>query len=431
MTDPFGAAFEALRAADPATPPDPEFAARLRTRIERALNLPRGVAVSQTVTAPAQPSTRTGPLGAAVPYLAVRDARAAIAWYVEVFGAEVSYDPIVMPDGRIGHCELGLGGGLVYLADEHPELGVVAPSPDASAVSLMLGVHDADRVRSAAMERGATGDREVYNAHGQRNAWIVDPFGHRWGLHSALPAAVPGANDSTAVDSGGRDRPAQGDVVYAWMTVPDAERAAAFYADVLGWQPRRRDGSDQFSAAWGLGISGGAERGGLFCCYLVDDLTAAVSRVRRAGGRAGDPEQRDYGLVADCVDDAGTDFALYQRGGDDNPPPAGPGSLTYLTILVPDSGRFRDFYGAVLGWEFSPGRVEDGWEVVGSTPMIGFAGGNDTVRPVPMWQVEDIAAAAEQVRASGGTAGHSERQPYGLMCECSDDQGIAFYLGQF
>ena len=41
-------------------------------------------------------------MGELTPYLAVRDAREAISWYVEHLGAEVVYDPIVMPDGRIG-----------------------------------------------------------------------------------------------------------------------------------------------------------------------------------------------------------------------------------------------------------------------------------------------------------------------------------------
>ena len=36
------------------------------------------------------------------PYLAVADARAAIEWYAAALGAVVTYDPIEMPDGRIG-----------------------------------------------------------------------------------------------------------------------------------------------------------------------------------------------------------------------------------------------------------------------------------------------------------------------------------------
>ena len=48
---------------------------------------------------------------------------------------------------------------------------------------------------------------------------------------------------------------------------------------------------------------------------------------------------------------------------------------------------------------------------------------------VPMWKVEDVAAAVERVRAAGGTATDPERQPYGTTSQCADDQGVRFYLG--
>ena len=78
------------------------------------------------------------------PYLAVRDARAALAWYAEAFGARVVGDPYVMDDNRIGHAELDIGGARVYLSDEHPELGVVAPEPGRVSVGLHLSVPDVD-----------------------------------------------------------------------------------------------------------------------------------------------------------------------------------------------------------------------------------------------------------------------------------------------
>jgi uncharacterized protein len=44
--------------------------------------------------------------------------------------------------------------------------------------------------------------------------------------------------------------------------------------------------------------------------YLVDDIEAAVGRVRAAGGTASDPERQRYGVTSDCVDDQGTRFNL-------------------------------------------------------------------------------------------------------------------------
>ena len=75
---------------------------------------------------------------ALTPYLAVLDARRAMEWYVDAMGGVVRDEPIVMPDGRVGHAELGAA------LDRPPE-----DSPDG------------------------------------RTAVIRDPFGHRWLLVSA------------------------------------------------------------------------------------------------------------------------------------------------------------------------------------------------------------------------------------------------------
>jgi predicted enzyme related to lactoylglutathione lyase len=49
--------------------------------------------------------------------------------------------------------------------------------------------------------------------------------------------------------------------------------------------------------------------------YRVDDIAAAVERVRAAGGRAAEPERRPFGLLADCADDQGATFRLWQPAG--------------------------------------------------------------------------------------------------------------------
>ena len=97
----------------------------------------------------------TPPRPAALPYLAVANARAAIAWYRDAFGASLVGEMYEMDDGRIGHAELQIGGGVLYLADEYPELGLKAPDSHASSVSLMLQVADTDAALERARERGA------------------------------------------------------------------------------------------------------------------------------------------------------------------------------------------------------------------------------------------------------------------------------------
>lgn len=419
MTDPF----ETLRAPVEPADPDPAFAAALRARIERALSLPRGVAVSTTTAETRTDSTPqdTTTTGAAIPYLAVPvgSGLRALDWYVEVFGARRRGEPIMMPDGKLGHAELELGGGLLYLAEEFPDLGVVAPAASGTPVSLALTVPDTAATMNRAVGRGATMPRPMNDAYGQRNATIVDPFGHRWMLRTPL-ADLPATYR-------------QGDVGYAWVSAPEPDRAAAFYAAVLGWEysagsvPGGRNVEGQ---SMPLGIGPGAP--GLNLSYAVDDVAAAVERVRAAGGTATEPEDRPYGTAADCADDRGVPFSLHQAGTGSRPAENGArqGDLSYLTVEVVDSAAFREFYGPVLGWTFRGGQqLADGWAVDGVVPMTGMHGGNERVTAVPMWRVDDVSAAVERVRAGGGTATDPERMPYGTTSECTDDQGIRFYLG--
>ena len=264
--------------------------------------------------------------------------------------------------------------------------------------------------------------------------------------HPAPAAATRRRGASDAADDqapGGARAPRQGDIGYASLQVPDAGRAAAFYAAVFGWEyePSHNPRARQVPGATPpQGLWGGQPRTTLFCSYVVDDAVAAAARVRAAGGRAGDPVQRPYGLVADCTDNQGTRFAVHQYPAGGQPggaaaagPAAAPrdGDLAYITFEVADSRLARDFYGAVLGWRFAPGSIADGWQVEGTTPMAGLSGGHAEATTVPMWRVADLQATVGRVRAAGGTAAEPRQEPYGLTADCTDDQGTRFYLGQF
>ena len=103
-----------LRGDELPVAPDPAFAARLRARLESALSLPNrtgDVDMSGTDTALAEltepgTETTTPPRPAAVPYLSVANAREAIAWYIDTFGASLVGEMYEMDDGRVGHAEL-------------------------------------------------------------------------------------------------------------------------------------------------------------------------------------------------------------------------------------------------------------------------------------------------------------------------------------
>ncbi len=414
--------------------PDPAFAARLRDRLESALALPNrteGVVMSGTDTAIAElaeqpsatPSQTTiapaSPRPAALPYLAVVGARDAIAWYGDAFGAVVLGEPIVMDDGRIGHAELSVAGGLLYLADEFPEMGLKAPGPQAVSISLMLHVADTDASLERARERGAEVVMEVGEGYGSRRAAVVDPFGHRWMLSGPVSGSVA--------------RIQHGDIGYVSVWTTDPHRSATFYGHVLGWQfdPASRQVTNTTQH---VGIYANPGPKTLFCCFAVADVAAAREAIVAAGGQADEITNAPHGPTVEATDPFGTSFAVYQPIGAD-PRPAlngtGPGELSYLTFEVADSAAFRRFYGQVLGWTFDGGRMDDGWEPRSVHPMTGVAGGSAEQVAVPMWTVADIHIAVARVREAGGTViEEPSRQSYGSSALCTDDQGVRFYLGQ-
>ncbi|CUR56055.1 conserved hypothetical protein [metagenome] len=124
-------------------------------------------------------------MGELTPYICVADARRAIEWYVDVLGAELVLDPIVMDDGRVGHVELAVGGGRWMMSDEFDSAGVAAPDTvRGAAVSLHLEVDDVDAVCARVTRAGTTLDRGPEDSPpAGRVAVFRDPFGHRWFLN--------------------------------------------------------------------------------------------------------------------------------------------------------------------------------------------------------------------------------------------------------
>lgn len=118
------------------------------------------------------------------PYLCVSDSRAAIDWYADVFTAEVTYDPIVMDDGRIGHVELTLDGAKIRMSDAFAGAGVEEPDPQrGNPVSLHLHTPRVDAITERAVAAGARLDRAPADGPYGRSAVFHDPFGHRWMLN--------------------------------------------------------------------------------------------------------------------------------------------------------------------------------------------------------------------------------------------------------
>ncbi|WP_433293135.1 VOC family protein [Pseudonocardia sp. CA-142604] len=424
MTD----AFDALRIPDAPAAPDLEFASGLRARVEHALLAPREAPMSVTeatttdVAAPSRSPTQPPSQHTITPYLAAADARAAVDFYVDAFGAAERGEPIVMPDGRIGHVEIEVGDSVLMLADEYPEMDLLAPvTRGGPSQSLRLEVADPDAVVHRAVAAGGVLERPVADSPHGRGGVVRDPSGHRWMVSREAPSAAA---------------PRPGDVVYTSIWTDDVERAERFYEAVLGWVTARGYGPQDrqvTNAGARLGLSGGHARPTAMLCYAVPDVDAAVSVVRAAGGRAGEPADEPHGRVADCVDDMGVPFALWTGASAPAPASEARPAIAHLVLRTPDARRARAFYGTVLDWGFVPARVPDGWNVRTAgyepRPRTSIWGGHsEDAAVVPAFAVADLAAAVDSVRESGGTSTEPEQRRFGRAAECRDDQGGHFQL---
>jgi PhnB protein len=126
------------------------------------------------------------------PYLRVKGAARAIAFYVDAFGAREKFR-LTEPGGRIGHAELDFGCATLMLSEEYPELGLRGPeSVGGTTFSIHLHVEDADRAIARAVAAGATLLRPPQDAfYGERGGTIRDPFGHEWLIGHSIETVTP------------------------------------------------------------------------------------------------------------------------------------------------------------------------------------------------------------------------------------------------
>jgi len=267
MTDPF----EILREPIAPVAPRSSFARELRRRIAAQL----GVTTPSTTHDRELREYTPARLHSMVPYLCCTPADQAIEWYQRVFDAQLLGDPIIMPDGHVGHAELRVGDTVFMLADEFEAERHLSPETlGGSTAGFQLYVPDANETYDRAVANGATALRPVAENYGALQGTIRDPFGQRWFICSALePDDVP------VEDAPGRRF---GDVGYLTLMVPDGERARRFYEALFGWTFREFHIS---SITPPSGVHGGVDEPEVRVYFRVDDIEAAAARVRELGGQ--------------------------------------------------------------------------------------------------------------------------------------------------
>ncbi|MGO1638648.1 MAG: VOC family protein [Ancrocorticia populi] len=141
-----------------------------------------------TQTAHGKYTNHGTPKGASsiTPFLAIPNARSAISFYSDVFGARVV--DVTEMGGTVVHAVLDFGHGLLQIGEPNPDYRLVAPPDgDDDCYSLGLYVPDVDAVVAASEAAGATIREPVADfVSADRHASIRDPFGIRWSVMTRI-----------------------------------------------------------------------------------------------------------------------------------------------------------------------------------------------------------------------------------------------------
>ena len=128
------------------------------------------------------------------PALVVDGAAKALEFYAAVFGATERMR-FPGPGGTIAHAEVELGDAVVIVEDASPYMGTQAPPPgglEGSPAFLFVYVEDVDATIERAVELGATLKRPAEDQfYGDRDGFVVDPFGHGWTIASHVEDVAP------------------------------------------------------------------------------------------------------------------------------------------------------------------------------------------------------------------------------------------------
>jgi PhnB protein len=114
-------------------------------------------------------------------YLVVQDAKRALAWYADAFGAEETMR-LPGPGGTVMHAEFRIGDAVLMIGEQNASYGAFGPKHyGGTSVSFVHYVEDADAAFAKAVAAGGSAVRPVADQpYGDRMGTIADPFGHLW-----------------------------------------------------------------------------------------------------------------------------------------------------------------------------------------------------------------------------------------------------------
>jgi PhnB protein len=116
------------------------------------------------------------------PWLSVKNATEALAYYRAAFGA-IELERLEDEAGDVVVAQLSIEGADFWIQTDP------ASSPEAldgRSVRMILTVEDPDAVFARAVAAGATEVAPIYEDHGWRIGRVADPSGHHWEISRRL-----------------------------------------------------------------------------------------------------------------------------------------------------------------------------------------------------------------------------------------------------
>lgn len=246
-----------------------------------------------------------------------------------------------------------------------------------------------------------------------------------------------------------------GDFCKVDLNARDPDAARVFYSGLFGWTgefagragnaaPYERFFLDGLLVA-GMGRMSDEMRDAgapsAWVSYIrVDDAAAVAASAEELGAKITVPATTigEAGRIAFIEDTTGAGVAFWEAGLEPGAEATKvPGTFCWNELATPDLDLAQAFYAELLGWTGyvnphspAPYRIIEnaGRSNGGILEMTGEWGGAP-----PHWivyfAVEDAAAAAERVRALGGTVHHGPFDTAaGKLVVCRDNQGAAFHM---
>lgn len=136
------------------------------------------------------------------PYLVVRNAQEAIAFYERAFGA-VTRNVAKAPDGKVMNAQLVFGDSVLMLNDEFPDYGSFGPKEDERVpVTIHISSKNIDAEFQRAIDAGCTVTMPLEDQFwGDRYGSMRDPFGYNWSMGQKVKNVTPEEMDKAMAEA--------------------------------------------------------------------------------------------------------------------------------------------------------------------------------------------------------------------------------------